>query len=193
MEFAPGLTRRFALPVIDTANLRLAHLDGTSGFAGARAFPPERWSSLEAFSPNVLAGSTAQLQRLLERIHLRTVNAGAVDHSIFVVTQLGDTPLTPKFRERLWRQFGVPVYEIYLDEQGRLLAYECEVGEGWHVVRDVRFTAAFGELVLERGSQAVRTGLNWVIDDNPCACGRSESRIIQPRKPAAQPLLAITA
>lgn len=193
MEFAPGLTRRFPLPVIDATNLRLAHLDSATGFVGAKAFPPERWSGLEVFSPNVLAGSVAQLQRLLERIHLRTVNADAVDHSIFVVTQLGDTPLTPKFRERLWCQFGVPIYEIYVDEQVRLLAYECEMGEGWHVAKEVRFAAAFGELVLERGKQVVRTGLNWIIDETACPCGRREARVIQPHKPAAQPILAITA
>jgi hypothetical protein len=188
MEFASGLIRRLPLPVIDTANLRLAHLDSATVFAGARAFPPERWSALDAFSPNVLAGSVAQLQRLIERIRLRTVSAAVVDHSIVVVTQLGDTPLTPRFRDRLWEQFGVPVYEVYLDEEVRLLAYECEAQEGWHIARDVRFTMSGGELLLHRGVEAVRTGLNWVIEESACACGRPERRLLQPLHPMANPV-----
>lgn len=194
MEFAPGLTRRPQLPVIDTTNLRIAHLDSSAGFPGTRAFPPERWSGLQTFSPNVLLGSVAQLQRLLERIHVRTVKPGPVDHSVFVITQLGDTPLTANFRDRLWDQFGVPVYELYLDEQGQILAFECEAQAGWHINRGVRFVVAFGELVLERGRQALRTGLNWSVDKAACDCGRQQSRLVpRPRKVSAEPLAAITA
>lgn len=193
MEFASGLTRRLQLPVIDSANLRIAHLDSATVFAGARAFPPERWTTLEGFAPNVLAGSVAQLKRLLDRIRLRTVPATVVDHSIFVVTQLGDTPLTSRFRDRLWEQFRVPVYEMYLDGDARLLAYECEAQEGWHILRDVRFVRSGDELLLERGGEVTRTGLNWVIEEAACCCGRPERRLLQPLHPAAQSVIALSA
>lgn len=192
MDFASGLSRRLPLPVIDAANLRIAHLDSATVFAGARPFPSDRWSTLADFSPDVLAGSVAQLKRLLERIRLGTVSGAVVNHSIFVVTQLGDTPVTSRFRDRLWDQFGVPVYEIYLDEQERLLAYECEAQEGWHIARDVRFTTSGSELLLQRGIEPVRTGLNWIIEEAACACGRPERRLLPPLHTVFQPV-AITA
>lgn len=180
MEFASALTRRPRLPVIDSSKLRVAVLDSASLFSGARVFPPERWSALEAFSPNVIAASSAQFKRLMDRMTLQTANAGALDHSVFVVTQLGDSPLTSRLRERIWRQFGVPVYEVYVDEEAHVLAFECEAQEGWHVQNGVRFSSACGELLLERGSHMVRTGLNWVTVESACECGREGLRLLTP-------------
>ena len=194
MGFAPPLRRRPLLPVIGTANLRIACLDAAAGFAGARYFAPERWSTLETFSPNVLAGSAAQLQRLVERVALRTVNVASVDHSVFVVTQLGDTPLTSRFRDQLWRQFNVPVYEVYVDESARILAFECEAQDGWHVQDGVRFASADGELLIERGVAMLRTGLNLRVEDGPCGCGREGTRLLeQSRIAITEPLTAISA
>lgn len=194
MELTSTLTRRCYLPVIDSANLRVAQLDSSSFFVGVRAFPPERWSALGAFAPNVLAGSAGQLQRLLERVNLQTVEIDAVDHSVFVVTQLGDTPLSSRLRDRLWRQFAVPIYELYLDEYSRLLAFECEAQEGWHVAKGIIFTAAYGELLFERGNQVVRTGLNWQLEEAGCPCGRPGPRLLAPgSKSAIEPVLAISA
>ncbi len=193
MEFSSALTRRAHLPVIDGAQLRVAHLDNSTGFAGARAFPPERWRTLETYSPNVIAGSVAQINRLLERINLRTANIGLVDHSIFVVTQLGDTPLNARLRDLLWHQFGVPIYEVYVDEGSRLLAFECEAQEGWHIAKGVRFSVAYGELLLERSDQVVRTGLSRIIEETACPCGRPELRLIDADQSVAQPAFALSA
>jgi hypothetical protein len=194
MGFAPPLRRRLLLPVIETANLRVACLDSAGRFAGVRHFAPERWSALEDFAPNVLVGSAAQLQRLIERIALRTVNAASVDHSVFVLTQLGDTPLTSRFRDQLWRQFNVPIYEVYVDEDSQLLAFECEAQEGWHVQDGVRFATADGELLMERGFAMLRTGLNFTAEEGPCGCGREGTRLREPSPiAAAEPLTAVGA
>jgi hypothetical protein len=194
MGFAPPLRRRPLLPVIETANLRIASLDSAAGFADARHFAPERWSALEQFSPNVLVGSVAQLQRLMERIALRTMNTGSVDHSIFVVTQFGDTPLTSRFRDQLWRQFNVPIYEVYVDEQSRILAFECEAQDGWHVQDGVRFATADRELLMERDCAMLRTGLNFTLEDGLCGCGREGVRLREPSPLATtEQLTAISA
>jgi phenylacetate-coenzyme A ligase PaaK-like adenylate-forming protein len=181
MGFAPPLSRRPPLPIIDATRLRIASLDASTSFANCRHFAPERWGDLENFSPGVLAGSPAQLQRLIDRMDLRTVNLASVDHSVFAITQLGDTPLPAELRDQLWRHFHVPIYEIYVDEHAKLLAFECEAQEGWHVYDGVRFVIEYGELLLERTGRVVRTGLHWTIEEAVCACNREGTRLIDPK------------
>jgi hypothetical protein len=166
------------LPLFGRQSLRVAQISGSAAFDGISVFPPHRWSDLQAFGPNILVGAAADLQRFVQRMDLRTVGLTTVDHAIFVLTALGDQPLTDVLRVVLWQRFGVPVYELYLDESGVLLAAECEAQDGWHIQPGCWFVERHGELLLQsgRGVQA-RTGLPFAIETDACSCGRPGARI----------------
>ncbi len=172
--------RRPRLPLLGTLKVRVAQLHSGYPFDGAEVFAPERWSQIQRYAPHVLVGSSADLQRLVERIDLRTVRIETLDHSIFVVTEIGDKPLTDVLRAALWQRFGVPVFEVYTDGVGNVLAYECEAHSGWHVDSGCRFAVYQGELLLQKTSEtAVRTGLSRHLESETCVCGRAGVRIIQ--------------
>lgn len=167
------------LPIGNCPGMRIAQISGSKALDSAEMFPGGRWSQLAAFRPNALAGSASDLHRVVERIDLGTLELHSVDRCIFVLTEIGDRPLTDVTRVILWQRFGVPVYEMYVDGQQKILAFECEAHEGWHVLPNARLTANAGELVYrsERGN-LVRTGLLRALADDPCPCGRAGSRIV---------------
>jgi hypothetical protein len=79
------------------------------------------------FQPTSVAGSVDQL-RPLTRAGLR------LEHAVIVFTRGGEGELLHDDREFLWRAFGVPVYEQFLDDNNDLLATECEVHSGLHIL-----------------------------------------------------------
>jgi hypothetical protein len=169
------------LPLLPGGKLKVAQLSPGTTFQSAEVFAPGHWQELEAFAPNVLVGSAADLQRLAERIDLRTLNIDSVDHAIFVVTEIGDKPLTDLLRVVLWQRFGVPVYEL-LTRAGMLLGFECENHDGLHILGSARFLVQKGELMLENGAdRLLRTGMLRELDSVPCPCGRPGARIMEPR------------
>jgi hypothetical protein len=168
------------LPLLSAGKLRVAQLTASGAFHSAELFPPARWRELNAFAPQVLIGSAADLQRLMERLDLGTLQLPSVDHSICALMDLGDKPLSDILRGVLWQHFGVPVYEL-LREGGSLLAYECENHDGLHVMNGVKFAVRKGELVLQTGSEtAIRTGLLRGLNSLPCPCGRPGIRVVEP-------------
>jgi hypothetical protein len=188
------------LPLLSSGKVRVAQLTSAGAFQSADLFPPARWRELNAFAPNVLVGSAADLHRLVERLDLGTLNLDSIDHSICVLTDVGDKPLTDVLRVVLWQRFGVPVYELLTDSSA-ILAYECENHDGLHVVSGTRFTVRKGELVLQTGMETVlRTGLKRVLDSTPCPCGRPGIRVVEPTsdyaralEPVEEPVLAAIA
>jgi hypothetical protein len=179
MHFNLDRFRTCRLPVTGNSKLRVAQLTAGFSFDSAELFLPDRWKCLQASAPNVLIGSAADLQRLVERIDIGTIEVDTLDHSIYVLTAVGDRPLTDVLRVVLWQRFGVPIFELYTYECG-VLAYECEAHEGWHIEAGSRLRVVAGELVLGlNGDGSVRTGLNREIDSQPCACGRSGTRIVE--------------
>ena len=196
-SFTPARLRYAKLPVV-SAKLRIAQLSNTVCFEGAQAFPAERWSSLKGFAPNVLVGAASELQRLVQRIDLQTVELPSLDHAVFVITEVGDKPLTDVLRVVFWQRFGVPVYELYMAPGGTLVASECEAQEGWHVEPEARFAMQHGELVLQAGQDGtLRTGLKRYLEPRACACGRTGLQILAPedlwRSQASAPKLAAIA
>jgi hypothetical protein len=128
---------------------------------------------------------------------LGTVHLDSVDHAVFVLTVVGDRPLTDAFRFVLWQRFGVPVYQLYMDTSGALLATECEAQEGWHIEGAARFSAENRELLLHSANgRPSRTGIYAYLEKRPCACGRTAMRIVELDRHAyaeAEPLLAAIA
>ena len=193
-------SRNLRLPLLGSAKLKIAQISHSTPFDGAELFSTERWPDLQAYSPNVLVGSAADLQRLMQRFDLRTLELTTVDYAVFVLTELGDKPLTDTLRVVLWQRLGVPVYELYLDGTGTLLASECEAQQGWHIQPGIWFLVEGGELVLHshRGF-GVRTGLPFSVKTQACRCGRPGPRIVphqtvvNPEESGAEPLLAAIA
>lgn len=188
-----GNPRQIALPILNTHALRIAELSGRNVFADARGFAPSQWHELAVFGPNVVAGSSSELQRLIERIDLRTVDLPSLDHAIFVVTELGDKPLTDALRVVLWQRFGVPVYEMYVAPDRRLLAHECEALDGWHVDNAAEFFVQKGQLALQTSNDLFATGLTTRLETAPCPCGRPGPRIVPPFATARAPKLVASA
>jgi hypothetical protein len=187
--------RACRLPIAGSSKRRIAQLTAACSFDGAELFLSRRWKRLAAWAPNALIGSAADLQRLIDRVELGTIDLKSLDHAIFVLTAVGDQPLTDAQRDNLWRRFGVPVFELYTDES-RILAYECEAHDGWHMEAGSSLRIAGGELLFDANSGAgLRTGLTREIDIRPCACGRRGARLVHSlnRQWREQPILAAIA
>ncbi len=177
-QFVPLTTRRPRLPVISGSKLRVAQLTAAMAFDGAKVFTAGSWRHLGAYGPQVLIASSSEYVRLMERMSLQTVDVKSVDHALFVLTAVGDRPVTEMMRELLWKRFGVPVYELYVDGSSRLLASECEAQEGWHLENGAEFNIEEGEIVLRSRGAVIQTGLTGRKEDAVCPCGRSGWRIV---------------
>jgi hypothetical protein len=76
--------------------------------------------------------------------------------------------LAEEERDALWAWFRVPVLGILLDARGRVIGYECEVQDGFHLAPG-RAAGAFG----------------GPIETAACDCGRPGPRLMR-EKPVAQ-------
>ena len=87
----------------------------------------EGWThQVAAFGPAALAGTRGQLLSL-------AALPPRLTHALIVLARPGEPLTTAAERDRLWRAFGVPVFEQIIAEDGRLLAAECEAHDGLHV------------------------------------------------------------
>ena len=118
-----------------------------------RIFPGGWDAEAAAFEPAAIAGSWPQLATLLaERIPSLT-------HAVIVLATSPNQLLTESRRNRLWQAFRVPVFEQIVDEDGTLLAAECDAHKGVHIESDA----------LSADPR--------LIDPEPCGCGRSTPRL----------------
>jgi hypothetical protein len=73
-----------------------------------------------------LSGTFHQLER--------AAAAGASARSaVFVTTRWKGSSLTEEQRDRLWTLFQVPVYAMLVDGDDRLVGFECEAQDGFHI------------------------------------------------------------
>jgi hypothetical protein len=129
---------------------------------------PQGWSEeVSAFAPAAIAAPREQLLGLAA-----SDRPPAFTHAVIALENLGDPILSPMERERLWRAFGVPVFEQIIGPDGELLAAECEAHEGLHV-----------EI----------PGVQWEgyrLKTEPCGCGRKTPRITLPESARARTVAA---
>jgi hypothetical protein len=131
-QFADVETFRFPLP----SRGRLAFVDThLRGSVAAANFASTDLAAMEAFAPEsiVLPLSTAlsyAMQRLAGASFLPSLRC-----AIVVLSSLSTPggPMTDDNRDLLWRAFGLPVFEQFLGEDGRVVASECEVHDGLHM------------------------------------------------------------
>ncbi len=117
----------------------------------------EGWTEQTArFHPQSIAGRLDQLYAL--------DGAARPTHALIAVRRPLDLPVTDDDRDRLWRIFGVPLFEQIVDANARLLAAECEAHDGLHL-ESASFTAA-----------------DYEIDGTPCGCGNPSPRLVEKAK-----------
>jgi len=124
------------------------------GFAPSRRVRifPEGWSERTSrFAPEMLAARIAQLRELACQI-----DRPSISHALVVLCYDSASFLLPEERDRLWRAFGVPIFEQYLDKWNEVLAAECVAHAGLHV---------------KRGCEGLP------LDVTPCPCGDPALRL----------------
>jgi hypothetical protein len=105
------------------------------------------------FAPQSIAGRLDQLF-VLDSIARPT-------HALIVIRREWERAVPGEDRDRLWRAFGVPLFEQIVDEDCALLAAECEAHEGLHI--EPRWFAVG----------------DHEIDRTPCGCGKLSPRLIE--------------
>jgi phenylacetate-coenzyme A ligase PaaK-like adenylate-forming protein len=183
------------LPVRLTPRLRQAQFSGSGISNTARPFTTAQLSELEAFQPQVLIGTAAELSEVAGYSATGACELSSVDYALIVLTCPGMEPLSDVDRVVLWQAFAVPVYEVLATRDVPFLAAECEAHDGWHIQAGFRASLTNGEAVLQRGSRMpVSTGFAAEIESNKCACGRETARLMNPRRILrSRPALAATA
>lgn len=83
----------------------------------------------------------------------------SLNKAIVVLTSFDDTPLAPRHRDLLWQSFGVPVFEQLRGSDGTVIARECEVHDGLHLLTE-SLPDLRGEIVTDH-----------------CACGAETPRL----------------
>ena len=134
----------------------------------ARRFAESDLDALAAWKPEALAGPWQWIDRLLEEEERGTLDlAACLTHPVLVVGRPEDGVRGDEDRARVWRVWGLPVFEQWRAEDGTLLAWECEAHAGFHV------TPAY-EAHAQTGA--------------PCPCGQSGARLVVSPAPEAEEL-----
>jgi hypothetical protein len=132
-----------------------------------RVFPDGWNDEAKGFDPQALAASLLQLEGLAGVI--------APSHALIVLRNEWEPRLTESRRAGLWKAYRVPAFEQIIDEDGTLLATECEAHDGLHI-ESSRFNST------DHQFQAGR-----------CACGRFTPRLVSVQRVDAMRRIAACA
>jgi hypothetical protein len=180
-----------SLPFPAAPHLRTALLSDVGCF-DAVTYPEIRWRQLFSFAPQILAGMTQDLQTFADGVFRGMWDVPSLDTAIFNLTAVGRHPLDSPQRDRLWRAFRVPIYEVLFDEDAGLLASECEAHEGWHIRHtQLRFDMQSGAILFRKNGASASpliTGLTADGLDGVCACGDEAPLLRGVRRYQSKPL-----
>lgn len=115
-----------------------------------RVFSEDQFSRIPAFDPEIVAGTSTALSRLNQHVN--------VSRAIVVFTTSCSSPVSQATRDWLWHRFAVPCFEQLLDARGRVIAEECQVHSGLHVLN------------IE--------AISGMLSSAECDCGRTEPRLM---------------
>jgi len=98
-----------------------------------------KWTvkQIEFARPQALAGPLRDLIEVASLRELGILKLRSLSFPLVVITHDDEARLTEGDHERLWRLFRLPALEQVRDRAGRLLAWECEARDGFHLAADV--------------------------------------------------------
>lgn len=146
-----------------------------------RNFKSFRDESLWRFAPQAIAAPTDIL-----RGHAQDAGPTPLRNAVIAFSDLLQGPLSVEDSDRLWAAYQVPVFEQFLGFDGELLAWECEIHHGLHILEE---SALFESLVDERLMISflanpqlpvlrLETGLAGRIVRDECPCGEKSPRLL---------------
>lgn len=101
-----------------------------------RSYPHWRTSELEAWRPQALAGHRSELLSIGELRRRQFLPLRELAFPLVVFSALREGPLSDEQRDRLWKLYGLPVYEQVRGADETLLGWECDAHDGWHLALD---------------------------------------------------------
>jgi hypothetical protein len=78
-------------------------------------------------------GRLIALSGTFQELEQAAAAGASAQRALFVLNRWNGAPLTDAQRDRLWTLFQVPAYAMLIDNDGRLVGYECEAQNGFHV------------------------------------------------------------
>jgi hypothetical protein len=90
---------------------------------------------VEDFVPEVIVAPLQTALALADQKVGGSMELASLRVALVVLTRV--SPMEQGDRDLLWRAFGVPVFEQLRDSQGIVIARECEVHDGLHLVGSV--------------------------------------------------------
>ena len=140
---------------------RIALVDsGLRAGPNMREFTAGEMSFIRAWVPAVLVAPLRLALSLADQKRLGLFNLPSLNTAIVVLTSVDDDPLDDHHRDLLWSAFGVPIFEQLRGADGAMIARECEVHDGLHIVGSSHHLR--GDIVTD-----------------PCPCGSETPRLRQ--------------
>jgi hypothetical protein len=78
-------------------------------------------------------GRVIALSGTFQELERSAVAGASAQSALFVLNRRHDPSLTDAQRDRLWTLFQVPAYAMLTDGDGRMVGFECEAQNGFHV------------------------------------------------------------
>jgi hypothetical protein len=78
-------------------------------------------------------GRVAALSGVFHELEQAAAAGASAQSALFVINRWNGASLTDAQRDRLWTLFQVPAYAMLVDGNDRLVGFECEAQNGFHV------------------------------------------------------------
>jgi len=125
--------QQFTFPLAGPVRVALLE-EGFRTDANVRTWTPGDMAGLQSYAPEALVAPLDLALSLADRKRRGILDLPSVRTAIVVLTYYEDSPLIDDYRDLLWRAWGVPVFEQLRAPDGTVMARECEVHDGLHLV-----------------------------------------------------------
>lgn len=159
-------------------------LDRRGRDRNVREFSGSEIAPILAFAPEAIVAPLDVALSLADQHTRGLLELPSLRSALVVLTRVDDTPLGDHHRDLLWRAFQVPIFEQLRGWDGAVIARECEVHDGLHVVETTAVAHIYDEELVvtmltaaEEPVVRARTGLTGEIEREPCDCGLESPRL----------------
>jgi hypothetical protein len=153
--------QQFTFPLSGPVRVALLE-EGFRTDSNVRTCSPDDMVWLRAYAPEALVAPLDLALSLADRKRRGILDLPSVRTAIVVLTSCEDSPLSDDHRDLLWRAWGVPVFEQLRGLDGTIIAMECEVHDGLHIVTPE--------------DQLVRDRVDEIVGE-VCECGAETPRL----------------